>query len=112
MSGACNAATVQVNLCAILAQAMQPDRIRLRDIVLADADLIDSWESPAIRGEFNDFGEPPGPMPREVLAAGPSASFGMIVSASAVAVFFCSALNVSGQKSPGLCGVSMSGSVP
>ena len=50
---------------------MNPDRVRLRDVVLADADLIDSWESPAIRGEFNDFGEPPGPMPREVLAAGP-----------------------------------------
>ena len=50
---------------------MNPDRVRLRDVVLADADLIDSWESPAIRGEFNDFGEPPGPMPREVLAVGP-----------------------------------------
>jgi RimJ/RimL family protein N-acetyltransferase len=50
---------------------MKPDRVRLRDVVLADADLIDSWESPAIRGEFNDFGTPPGPMPREVLAAGP-----------------------------------------
>jgi RimJ/RimL family protein N-acetyltransferase len=50
---------------------MNPDRVRLRDVVLADADLIDSWESPAIRGEFNDFGEPPGPMPRKVLAAGP-----------------------------------------
>jgi RimJ/RimL family protein N-acetyltransferase len=50
---------------------MNPDRVRLRDVVLADADLIDSWESPAIRGEFNDFGEPPGPMPRDVLAAGP-----------------------------------------
>ena len=50
---------------------MSPDRVRLRDVVLADADLIDSWESPAIRGEFNDFGEPPGPMPRDVLANGP-----------------------------------------
>ena len=50
---------------------MNPDRVRLRDVVLADADLIDSWESPTIRGEFNDFGEPPGPMPRDVLAAGP-----------------------------------------
>ena len=50
---------------------MSPDRVRLRDVTLADADLIDSWESPAIRGEFNDFGEPPGPMPRDVLAAGP-----------------------------------------
>ena len=50
---------------------MQPDRVRLRDVALADADLIDSWECPAIRGEFNDFGEPPGPMPRDVLAKGP-----------------------------------------
>jgi hypothetical protein len=25
-------------------------RVRLRDVTLADADLIDSWESPAIRG--------------------------------------------------------------
>ena len=50
---------------------MNPDRVRLRDVVLADADLIDSWESAAMRGEFNDFGEPPGPMPRDVLAAGP-----------------------------------------
>jgi RimJ/RimL family protein N-acetyltransferase len=47
------------------------DRVRLRDVALSDADLIDSWESPAIRGEFNDFGEPPGPMPRDVLAVGP-----------------------------------------
>jgi RimJ/RimL family protein N-acetyltransferase len=50
---------------------MNPDRVRLRDVALADADLVDSWESPAIRGEFNDFGNPPGPMPRDVLAAGP-----------------------------------------
>jgi RimJ/RimL family protein N-acetyltransferase len=60
---------------------MSPDRVRLRDVVLADADLIDSWESPAIRGEFNDFGEPPGAMPRDVLAAGPlrNAHNGMLV---------------------------------
>jgi len=50
---------------------MPTDRVRLRDVTLADADLIDGWESPAIRGEFNDFGQPPGPMPRDVLAAGP-----------------------------------------
>jgi RimJ/RimL family protein N-acetyltransferase len=50
---------------------MTPDRVRLRNVVLADADLIDSWESAAMRGEFNDFGEPPGAMPRDVLAAGP-----------------------------------------
>ena len=50
---------------------MSADRVRLRDVTLADADLVDSWESPAIRGAFNDFGTPPGPMPRDVLAAGP-----------------------------------------
>jgi RimJ/RimL family protein N-acetyltransferase len=50
---------------------MTPDRVRLRDVTLADADLIDSWESPAIRGEFNDFGEAPRPIHRDVLAAGP-----------------------------------------
>jgi len=50
---------------------VSPDRVGLRDVVLADADLIDSWESPIIRGEFNDFGEPPRPVPRDVLAAGP-----------------------------------------
>lgn len=50
---------------------MSPDRVRLRDVTLADAAVIDSWSSPAIRGEFNDFGEPPSPLPREVLEAGP-----------------------------------------
>jgi RimJ/RimL family protein N-acetyltransferase len=47
------------------------DCVRLRDVVLADADLIDSWESPAIGGEFNDFGQPLGPLPRDLLAKGP-----------------------------------------
>jgi RimJ/RimL family protein N-acetyltransferase len=50
---------------------MNSDRVQLRDVALEDADLIDSWESPAIRGEFNDFGMPLGPLPRDVLAAGP-----------------------------------------
>jgi RimJ/RimL family protein N-acetyltransferase len=50
---------------------MNSNRVFLRDVTLADADLVDSWEGPAIRGEFNDFGTPPGPMPRDVLAAGP-----------------------------------------
>jgi len=50
---------------------MNPDRVRLRDVTLADADVIDSWSSPAMRGEFNDFGEPPSPLPRDMLAAGP-----------------------------------------
>ena len=31
--------------------------IRLRDVTLADADLLDTWAaSPEIRGEYNDFG--------------------------------------------------------
>ena len=48
--------------------------IRLRDVTLADADLLDAWAaSPQIRGEFNDFGLGPGdrvPI-REALAKGP-----------------------------------------
>jgi RimJ/RimL family protein N-acetyltransferase len=50
---------------------MSADRVRLRDVALADADLVDSWESPAMWGEFNDFDNPPGPMPRDILANGP-----------------------------------------
>ena len=49
-----------------------PQRIRLRDVTLADADLLDAWSAdPASRSEFNDFGEPPSPTPRDVLAKGP-----------------------------------------
>lgn len=45
-------------------------RVRLRDLTLADADVLDAWnqEPPA---PFNDFGEQAAPMPREVIAAGP-----------------------------------------
>jgi RimJ/RimL family protein N-acetyltransferase len=46
-------------------------RIRLRDITLADADLLDSWNADPDRAEFNDFGEPMSPLNREALAAGP-----------------------------------------
>jgi RimJ/RimL family protein N-acetyltransferase len=46
-------------------------RVRLRDITLADADLLESWDTPAVQGEFNDFGMPPSPAPREAMAAGP-----------------------------------------
>lgn len=48
--------------------------IRLRDVTLADADLLDEWAaSPEIRGEFNDFGLPPEDRTaiREALANGP-----------------------------------------
>jgi len=45
-------------------------RVRLRDVTLTDADLLDGWneEDPS---EFNDFGEPAAPLPRKVIAAGP-----------------------------------------
>lgn len=46
-------------------------RVRLRDVTLADADLLDAWGTPEAQGEFNDFGLPHRPAPREVLAEGP-----------------------------------------
>jgi len=46
-----------------------PVRVRLRDITLADADMLDTWKSE--RGGFNDFGTPPEPTDREALAVGP-----------------------------------------
>jgi len=46
-------------------------RVRLRDVTLADADLLDAWALDEARSEFNDFGEPPKPVPRDVLAEGP-----------------------------------------
>lgn len=47
-------------------------RVRLRDVTLADADLLDAWDAtPETRGGFNDFGMPPSPAPREAMAAGP-----------------------------------------
>jgi RimJ/RimL family protein N-acetyltransferase len=45
--------------------------VRLRDVTLADADLLDAWNDDSDRSEFNDFGEPPSPLPRDVLANGP-----------------------------------------
>ena len=50
---------------------MSEPRVRLRDVTLADADLLDSWDTPAFHGEFNDFGLPRNPAPREALATGP-----------------------------------------
>jgi RimJ/RimL family protein N-acetyltransferase len=46
-------------------------RVRLRDVTLADADLIDGWNADPERSPFNDFGEPPSSAPRDVLKAGP-----------------------------------------
>ncbi len=46
--------------------------VRLRDVTLDDADLIDAWNAdPASSGEFNDFGGTPTPIDREALAHGP-----------------------------------------
>jgi RimJ/RimL family protein N-acetyltransferase len=44
-------------------------RVRLRDVTLADADLVDAWE--ANRSPYNDFGLPSDPIDREALARGP-----------------------------------------
>ena len=47
-------------------------RVRLRDVTLADADLLDGWASDKRNdGGFNDFGLPHEPLPRDVLANGP-----------------------------------------
>jgi RimJ/RimL family protein N-acetyltransferase len=47
-------------------------RVRLRDVTLADADMLDEWaRDPRDRGGFNDFGEEPRPTPRDVLEHGP-----------------------------------------
>ncbi|MGZ8562299.1 MAG: GNAT family N-acetyltransferase [Candidatus Limnocylindria bacterium] len=50
---------------------MSERRVLLRDITVADADLLDAWTTPEAQGEFNDFGMPRSPAPREALAAGP-----------------------------------------
>ncbi len=55
-----------------MTEPTDPPRIRLRDVTLADADMIDAWSSdPALGGEFNDFGLPPKPIAREALERGP-----------------------------------------
>ena len=45
--------------------------VRLRDVGLDDADLLDSWSTAEVMGAFNDFGIPHAPMDRDVLARGP-----------------------------------------
>jgi RimJ/RimL family protein N-acetyltransferase len=47
-------------------------RVRLRDVTLPDADMLDAWSAhPAEQGGFNDFGVPFEPLNRDVLATGP-----------------------------------------
>ena len=47
-------------------------RVRLRDVTLGDADILDSWDrDPANIGEFNDFGVERDPVDRDALARGP-----------------------------------------
>ena len=51
---------------------MEGTRVRLRDMTLADADLLDAWaRDPQTHGEFNDFGLAPSLTDREALAMGP-----------------------------------------
>ena len=48
------------------------NRVRLRDVTLADADLLDAWSGdPLVFGEFNDFGIEREPTNRDALAKGP-----------------------------------------
>jgi RimJ/RimL family protein N-acetyltransferase len=46
------------------------ERVRLRDVRLEDAELIDEWNAALEPGSFNDFG-PRAPTDRDALARGP-----------------------------------------
>lgn len=47
-------------------------RVRLRDVTMADAEMLDRWAAdPAVGSEFNDFGMVSEPISREALARGP-----------------------------------------
>ena len=46
------------------------ERVRLRDVHLEDADLVDQWNAVMEPGSFNDFG-PRAPTDRDALARGP-----------------------------------------
>jgi RimJ/RimL family protein N-acetyltransferase len=46
------------------------ERVRLRDVTLQDADLLDQWNRELEPGSYNDFGPRP-PTDREALARGP-----------------------------------------
>lgn len=49
----------------------EPPRVRLRDVTIDDADLLEAWETPEIRGEYNEFGLPHRGSLRDVLTTGP-----------------------------------------
>ncbi|MEP7378958.1 MAG: GNAT family protein [Chloroflexota bacterium] len=44
--------------------------VRLRDVALADADILDDWRMNTERGGFNDLGQTIKPTPRDVLVPG------------------------------------------
>jgi RimJ/RimL family protein N-acetyltransferase len=44
--------------------------VRLRDVTLADADMLDEWRASTEQGGFNDLGQVSRPAPRDVLAGG------------------------------------------
>jgi RimJ/RimL family protein N-acetyltransferase len=54
-----------------MAVSVDGTSVRLRDVTLDDADLLDSWKSVDAKGSFNDFGMPYSPTDREALARGP-----------------------------------------
>jgi len=54
-----------------MAVFVEGEGVRLRDVTLDDADLLDSWMTPEAKGSFNDFGVPRSPTDREALARGP-----------------------------------------
>ena len=49
---------------------VQGSLVRLRDVTLDDAEMLDEWNRNMEVGGFNDFG-PRSPIPRDVLANGP-----------------------------------------
>lgn len=46
------------------------ERVRLRDVALADADMLDAWRAIKEPGSFNDLGQSSKPTPRDVLEQG------------------------------------------
>lgn len=51
---------------------MAQPRVRLRDVTLDDADLLDAWAAdPDVLSEYNDFGGEPHTLSRDALRLGP-----------------------------------------